>query len=129
MNKENINRRLTQILMVLNPVLVLSFRYDPQVVMLMPLLTIVSEMIVEYFLTKKDITLLSKNLPSIKIQKKQSDTDAFSQICWSITKHADVSKLNLNGFYKGPKYDAIVDRNLPIYTIDDDFFDRIKIQK
>lgn len=125
MIKENLIKRVSQILTLLNPIFILRYRDNPEIVMLLPLLTIIIEMIIDCYFVKKDLKTLSKDLPSIIISKNY-DAEAFNQICWSINKYCDIPKLQLETFYRGNSHDLKVDRNKPMYTIGNDIISEFK---
>lgn len=125
MNKEYISRRVSQIINLLNPVIMLSFKDITYLVMLLPIISLLAEIIIEYFFQKKDIKLISQDLPSITVHKDH-DLTIFEQICWYINKYCDIVNLSLDGFYKNLRLDSEINRYMPLYSFGNEFTGEFK---
>lgn len=119
MDKEYILKKVTQFITLLSPMMIFILKEQPYVIFLLPILSTIIEIFLDYYFNKKDFKAQTKNLPSITItQDYSSNNDAYHQMCWYITKKCTINKLALKSFYK-ELYGVKSTKDIPLYTLDD----------
>jgi len=121
MDKENIMKKVSQIVTLISPLCAFTFKDYPYIVFLLPIISVFIEIILDIYFRKKDFKVLVTDLPSITITKNYNDnTDAYSTISWYINRKCKINKLLLNGFYKDTNYEAKQRYDIPMYKLDND---------
>ena len=119
MEKDDIIKRVNQIITLLTPLIAFSFKDLPSIVLVLPIISVVSEILLDFYFKKPEFKVRIKDLPFITIHKMQYNyADAYGQICWYINKKCKIEKLVLQGFYKETPYGSTARSDVPVYGLE-----------